>query len=487
MVSLRLCKAIFLVLGLGVPSAAWAAFAVGDIQIIDNNHILTPTELAPSQGSGSGYFNRARCECKTALVVKLRQMTADLTAANFVTVVAGAGSCLDTFQALRSDCITLLPQQVIRNLTGVEYPFNVKASDLMSNRCADLAQQSYSIFVYTSDPSDQRKWIETKKLTYTVATSTPTAPTAGKVDAGDGEAAVSFSSPNSAGATDGGTVTRDPTIKGFQVLCALENGNPAFGSPPAEPAYIMARNLCNGTPADGGVQDSAPRDSGPKDTLGAVEGPRREAGASDAGVREAGPKDAGVSDGSTPSGISSLDKSYVCSSLQTSAGTVVVGSLTNGTKYQFYVITVDNFGNPSTPTKVGDPVAPQPEEDLWKRYQRSGGQSEGGYCFVATAAYGSYDHPQVRILREFRDEVLLSSRLGQVLVLGYYGASPGPAAWLARHGALRPAARALLWPVTLGAAAYLYTSAGQKLLFLGGLVVLLCLWRRRSERRGGVS
>lgn len=45
-------------------------------------------------------------------------------------------------------------------------------------------------------------------------------------------------------------------------------------------------------------------------------------------------------------------------------------------------------------------------------------------CYVATMAYGSYDHPQVIVLRKFRDEVLSNSKLGRLFIKLYYTYSP---------------------------------------------------------------
>jgi hypothetical protein len=49
--------------------------------------------------------------------------------------------------------------------------------------------------------------------------------------------------------------------------------------------------------------------------------------------------------------------------------------------------------------------------------------SSGG-CYIATMAYGSYEHPQVLILRKFRDDVLHSSFIGKLFVKVYYSVSP---------------------------------------------------------------
>jgi len=45
-------------------------------------------------------------------------------------------------------------------------------------------------------------------------------------------------------------------------------------------------------------------------------------------------------------------------------------------------------------------------------------------CYIATMAYGSYEHPQVLILREYRDQKLSRSTLGRAFIKSYYAASP---------------------------------------------------------------
>jgi hypothetical protein len=70
-------------------------------------------------------------------------------------------------------------------------------------------------------------------------------------------------------------------------------------------------------------------------------------------------------------------------------------------------------------------------------------------CFIATAAYGSYLDPHVQILRDFRDDVLLKYRVGQILVDYYYEYSPPIASKISEHEGLKAATRIALTPLVL--------------------------------------
>jgi len=64
-----------------------------------------------------------------------------------------------------------------------------------------------------------------------------------------------------------------------------------------------------------------------------------------------------------------------------------------------------------------------------------------GWCFIATAAYGTDTAEEIDILREFRDSVLLPSGLGARFVSFYYRTSPPIADFISRHEVLRTAVR----------------------------------------------
>ena len=71
-------------------------------------------------------------------------------------------------------------------------------------------------------------------------------------------------------------------------------------------------------------------------------------------------------------------------------------------------------------------------------------------CFIATAAYGSPQEPEVMVLRHFRDETLLQSTLGTLAVKAYYTVSPPIADFIRDKETLKTIVRAGLTPVIYG-------------------------------------
>lgn len=65
-------------------------------------------------------------------------------------------------------------------------------------------------------------------------------------------------------------------------------------------------------------------------------------------------------------------------------------------------------------------------KEVFQPYQGSNhpSTSSGGGCYIATAVYGSYDCPEVWVLRRYRDNILLQSWYGKIFVRIYYAISP---------------------------------------------------------------
>jgi hypothetical protein len=183
-------------------------------------------------------------------------------------------------------------------------------------------------------------------------------------------------------------------------------------------------------------------------------------------------------------------ESYACSGeLGSTTRSYELRGLSNGVAYKASVVAVDSFGNESV---IGAIVCATPEEvdDFWEVYKKAGGEDDGGFCFVATAAYGDEDHPAVVWLRAYRDEVLLALPVGRTMVDGYYRTSPPLARWLRDRPAVRVVARAGLWPAV--GAAYVAVQASRRTGPAAWVLVALALCagvcaglaRRARGRRG---
>jgi putative CocE/NonD family hydrolase len=114
-------------------------------------------------------------------------------------------------------------------------------------------------------------------------------------------------------------------------------------------------------------------------------------------------------------------------------------------------------------------------------------QPSEGICFIATAAYGTPMAEEIQILREFRDEYLLTNSVGRALVDVYYRVSPPIAEFITEHPSLKPIVRAGLLPVVAVSTVVVNTTAAKKIVIVGLLVlvsVALAVWATRRRGRG---
>ena len=70
-----------------------------------------------------------------------------------------------------------------------------------------------------------------------------------------------------------------------------------------------------------------------------------------------------------------------------------------------------------------------------------------GFCFIATAAYGSELDTRVQILCDFRDRYLSKKLPGRIFIKFYYSISPPIAQFLARFEFLKAIVRLYLTPI----------------------------------------
>ncbi|HHB75961.1 MAG TPA: hypothetical protein ENK84_05395 [Desulfobulbus sp.] len=112
-----------------------------------------------------------------------------------------------------------------------------------------------------------------------------------------------------------------------------------------------------------------------------------------------------------------------------------------------------------------------------------GGGDGGGGCFIATAAYGSLLEPQVVLLRQFRDQFLLTNRPGSFFVTQYYRYSPPIADFIAEHSVLRVITRFFLYPLVGVAALLLSPQLGILLIVLMTILTIAFFFRARTDRQ----
>ncbi len=153
-----------------------------------------------------------------------------------------------------------------------------------------------------------------------------------------------------------------------------------------------------------------------------------------------------------------------------SSHTHQVTGLDNNVMYYYAVAAVDENGNEG-PLSAVSTAMPVPVYDFFEAYRSPPevGHDKGGYCFIATAAYGSYMADEVWTLRAFRDRFLMTWGPGRGLVATYYALSPPLADFIAGSEGLRATARVMLWPLVTMAGLATALPSGW------GFVVPLCL------------
>lgn len=152
------------------------------------------------------------------------------------------------------------------------------------------------------------------------------------------------------------------------------------------------------------------------------------------------------------------------------------------TNYIIGVTAVDKAGNESL---VGSVVAAQTvaSKSFWDTYREENADVDGGFCFIATAAWGSTQEPHVALLRKFRDDILQQSDAGRSFVQTYYRLSPPLAHFIGQHPVARAVTRTLLWPFYGAAWLALHAPAALGGIALGLLALLAFVLRRTRKTK----
>ena len=177
-------------------------------------------------------------------------------------------------------------------------------------------------------------------------------------------------------------------------------------------------------------------------------------------------------------------------------GTVLNTHSWNGTNHG-WARRIGSFTTPThawdavvTLTISGDVNAEAWFDDILLEEGMGFGELVGQHCFIATAAYGTPMAEEIEVLREFRDEYLLTNPVGQALVSTYYKVSPPVAEFIDDHPTLKPVVRVGLLPAVAMSTVAVNATSTEKVAIVGSLAlvsVALAMWLSRRRGKGVIS
>ena len=142
---------------------------------------------------------------------------------------------------------------------------------------------------------------------------------------------------------------------------------------------------------------------------------------------------------------------------------------------QLTIIDNSEFDDDFREGEIKDPSGPGAPDDSIATAKSGGGG--GGGCFIATAAFGTYDHSSVIILRDFRDNFLLENSYGKWFVKQYYSYSPLIADCIAKNRISRFLVQLLLLPLLVFAIALTDPKSALLLLIFMGAILTMVIMR----------
>jgi len=328
------------------------------------------------------YINQARCLCdeargdeQEAFVWYRLKLESGSTGGGEEVLIYVGNDCANDAIVIDEQCYFVTGFQIsVFDTDDPAFAIPVhRIVDPSGGVCTETNAGTSSVFVFvgdtTADPSAEFD------LPYDTRSPDPPASLSGA----GGEQAVTLSW--DAPADDSG-------IASYDILCS-EGGLPGPGASPDNASFESTESLCDKSLSVGDATDV-----GTAATCASLTG--------------------GLSEGGRARDC------YVCASVSASSNTYRMDGLTNGVSYEFAVVSVDDSGNVSPLSEVIS-ATPIETTDFAESYGNAGGKERGGFCFIATAVYGDYGHPEVVRLRLFRDDILARSGPGRSFVRWYYG------------------------------------------------------------------
>ncbi len=416
------------------------------------------------------YFNQAHCTCGDENLVRVAfRANATTLQNNFkgeLEIYSGQDCADKNSQNFTTRCTLVDRFTTLEMLRGTEQVRFYDAEQIMVPGCGSTEQTGHLWALVVNRDGDPTKTAVESHKDFDVDTRSPE-PVAG-FSAEPGEDGIYLSwEVTSTTATD---------VWYYQVLCSRADNTALLPKPSDDPLYQFA---CQGsvTPppvADAGVPDASVPDAAP--------------GTPDAAPPR--PDARPVPDAAPPLTAADLNPMFICGSPQRTDSHFQVNipsslGLTRQDKIKVQLVAIDKHHNLTASTVLESHL--EPVHDFWEVYDDANGSAEGGYCFVATAAYGDYDHPFVLVLRDFRDHTLAQFGAGRAFIAWYYRNSPPLADFIREHAVARVAAQVLLWPVVILAGTWEYTTALDKLVLFALLAFVMVRRRRRKLARRAMT
>lgn len=403
------------------------------------------------------FFNLASCECtnptfenSTFEVTYFLQPLIDNgvlpTAPQAVQLLMGS-DCDNPLRDERENCVAISELQPVDiNQLSSGFPATISTRDFIKlddESCPNTESLTRNLFAIIDMGDDERWDVEdgtdhvfslrnketSEPETITVDTAPPRLPN--NIETVAGEGAITITWDNVEGAD----------VEFYQALCFRTDGQEATFNGDS-PEYIIPTMECGANPDAVFTLDGETAATNPE--------------------------------------LKNLNPSNICGEMATETSTDLrIDGLENGATYRIALVAIDESGNASG-IDLGE-TSPVPATDGWEFYVEEGGTAEGGHCFVATAAYGDYDHPWVLVLRDFRDHTLAKFGAGRAFTRWYYTHGPKWAHYIAPSSTRRAVSRVLLSPLVVGAAAWQYSSVFVKSLWV--LMFGLFFWLRRSLKQ----
>ena len=119
--------------------------------------------------------------------------------------------------------------------------------------------------------------------------------------------------------------------------------------------------------------------------------------------------------------LATQNPAFICGESASSTATSLrIKGLTNGTPYLVALLAIDKYGN-AAGTYFTSRLTPVPATDFWEDIHDQGSGVEGGFCLISQT-FGD-DNPLTNTLRSFRDNTLASTAFGRWLTDVYYALS----------------------------------------------------------------